>query len=286
MDRRLVQEAERLIEIALEEDGAFNDITTKLLFPKPKTIKARIEARQKLLVCGLWTAEIVFRKVSGDIKFKPQKRDCQWASAGEVLAYVEGDVRVVLGGERVALNLLSLLCGAATQTARFVRVAQRHEALVLDTRKTIPGMRRLLKYAVRVGGGFNHRFGLAERAMVKDNHKAVLGGDVRAVSFWRRVYERLGDAAQDAVVEVESEEEAVAAAKAGFKHIMLDNIEEDGLWRAVWGARKHGAKFVEVSGGVWLESLDKILGSWADGVSVGKLTLGFEYADVALEVDA
>ena len=106
MDRRLRQEAERLIEIALEEDDAFNDITTKLLFPKPQAIKAHIEARQELLVCGLWTAEIVFKRLSGDIKFKPQKRDCQWASAGEVLAYVEGDVRAVLGGERVALNCL------------------------------------------------------------------------------------------------------------------------------------------------------------------------------------
>jgi len=285
VEKRLVEEAERLIEMALEEDGAFNDMTTKLLFPKSKTIKARVEARQELLVCGLWTAEIVFRKLSGDIKFEPRKEDCLWAASGEVLAYVEGDVRAVLGGERVALNLLSLLCGAATETARFVRVAQRHEALVLDTRKSIPCMRRLLKYAVRVGGGFNHRFSLAERAMVKDNHKAALGGDVRTVSFWRRVYERLGDAAQDAVVEVESEEEAVAAAKAGFTHIMLDNIQEDGLWRAVWGARKHGAKFVEVSGGVRLERLDRILGSWADGVSVGRLTLGFECADVALEVD-
>ena len=285
MDSQLVQEAERLIEMALEEDDAFNDITTKLLFPKPKTIKARIEARQELLVCGLWTAEMVFRRLSGDIKFEPRKEDCQWAVSGEVLAYVEGDVRAVFGGERVALNLLSLLCGAATETARYVRVAQRHEALVLDTRKTIPGMRRLLKYAVRVGGGFNHRFNLAERVMVKDNHKAVLGGDARTVSFWRRVYERLGDAAQDAVVEAESVEEAVAAAKAGFKHIMLDNIEEDSLWRAVWSARKHGAKFVEASGGVRLERLDEILGSWADGVSVGKLTLGFECADVALEVE-
>jgi len=286
MEKELLEEARRLVETALKEDRAAFDVTTQRLFRGNPVVRARIEARQGLLVCGLWVAELAFRQLDPKIQFSPQKRDCDWAGAGETLALVRGGVRAVLGAERTALNILSLLCGAATETARFVRVAQKHEALVLDTRKTIPGMRRILKYAVRVGGGFNHRIDLSERVMVKDNHKRLLEGDPRKASFWRHVWGLLGDAAEDAVVEAESVEEALAAAEAGFRHIMLDNMEEAVLWRAVWGARKHGAKFVEVSGGVRLERLDAILGSWADGVSVGRLTLGFECADVALEVEA
>lgn len=285
MDSELFEEAMSVVEKGLREDMAREDVTTRRLFPENNKIKARIESRQEFVVCGLWVAEMAFKALDEEVFFEARKCDCDFVSCGEVLAYLEGRVWAILGAERTALNILSLLCGAATETARFVKLAQRHEALVLDTRKSIPGMRRLLKYAVRVGGGFNHRLTLAERVMVKDNHKRLLKGDPSTVAFWKRVYGLLGDSACDAVVEVESVEEAFAAAEAGFNHIMLDNMDKDHLWRAVWGAKERGAVFLEISGGVRRENLDEILGSWADGVSVGRLTLGFPTVDIALEVD-
>lgn len=268
----------RLIELALEEDLGPGDVTTPLVVAADATGDARIEARERLVVCGLGVARAVFRAVDPAIAFEVCAGEGERAAAGGVLARVSGPLRGVLAAERTALNFLGRLCGVATWTRRFVDAVAGTRAVVVDTRKTLPGWRALDKYATAVGGATNHRQGLYDGILLKDNHVALAGGVVQAVKTAR-------DAAPAGLrlqIEVESCEDAVAAVEAGADFLLLDNRTPDELERI---AQRIGDRaLLEASGGVRLENVRRIAETGVHRVSIGALTHSAPAVDVALEI--
>ena len=274
-----LDEINRILENALREDIGSGDITTNLLFPYDAECKAIILAKEEGLVAGLPIAEMVFRKLDKDIVFSEEKKDGDKVEPNQVLAEISGSQKSILTGERVALNFLQRLSGIATLTSRFVKAIHGLPVKILDTRKTTPGLRILDKYAVRVGGGFNHRFGLYEEVLVKDNHIKLAGGITRAVNILR---ERA--VAQKRIIEVEASTigEVEEALNVGADIILLDNMSPKMIKEAV-GLIK-GKALIEVSGGVTLENVREIAETGVDFISVGLLTHSPEALDIGLYV--
>ncbi len=270
-----------LVERALAEDLGSGDVTSNFTLPADLGLEAAVEARQELVVCGLEIAAAAFAAAGAPgppVGFQATRRDGDRARAGEVLAWVDGRARTVLAAERTALNFLGRLCGVATLTRRFVEAVAGTGCEIVDTRKTLPGWRVLDKYAVAVGGGRNHRAGLHDAILIKDNHIAAAGGVAAAVKA-----ARAGAPAHLWIqVEVESEEDAEAALDAGARSLLLDNRtpEELGGYVARFGDRA----LLEASGGVRLENVRAFAESGVHRVSVGALTHSAPNADVALEV--
>ena len=273
-----LSEINQILENALREDIGSGDITTNLLFPYDAECKAIILAKEEGLVAGLPIAEMVFRKLDKDIVFSEEKKDGDKVEPNQVLAEISGSQKSILTGERVALNFLQRLSGIATLTSRFVKAIHGQPVIILDTRKTAPGLRILDKYAVRVGGGFNHRFGLYEEVLVKDNHIKLAGGITRAVNILR---ER---AVTRKRIEVEASRisEVEEALNVGADVIMLDNMSPKMIKEAV-GLIK-GKALIEVSGGVTLENVREIAETGVDFISVGLLTHSPEALDIGLYV--
>ena len=260
---------------ALAEDIGPGDATARALLPDEMPGRARIEARQELVVCGLEVAREVFarRGVQIDVRGSDGAR----AAPGEVLAYVHGPAVEILAGERTALNFLQRLSGVATHTSRHVECVRGTRARVVDTRKTTPGWRALEKYAVRCGGGDNHRMGLYDGILIKDNHIAALGSVGEAV---KRARERapFGLRVQ---VEVESVDAARDAIAAGAHALLVDNQPPAVIRQVVELAG--GRVEVEASGGVTLANLAAIAACGVDRISIGALTHSAPAVDLALE---
>ncbi len=273
-----LSEINQILENALREDIGSGDITTNLLFPYDAECKAIILAKEEGLVAGLPIAEMVFRKLDKDIVWSEEKKDGDKVEPNQVLAGVSGSQKAVLTGERVALNFLQRLSGIATLTSRFVKAIHGLPVKILDTRKTAPGLRILDKYAVRVGGGFNHRFGLYEEVLVKDNHIKLAGGITRAVNILREraVARRRIEVEASTISEVEE------ALNVGADIILLDNMSPKMIKEAV-GLIK-GKALIEVSGGVTLENVREIAETGVDFISVGLLTHSPEALDIGLYV--
>jgi nicotinate-nucleotide pyrophosphorylase (carboxylating) len=267
-----------LLELALAEDIGPGDATTPLVVEEGRAGEAAIEARESLVVCGLGVAAAVFRALDPALAFRPLARDGVRARPGEPLAHVAGALRGILAGERTALNFLSRMCGVASWTRRFVDAVEGTGARIVDTRKTLPGWRALDKYAVAVGGGLNHRKGLYDAILLKDNHVALAGGVALAVKSARAA----APAHLTIQVEVESEEEAVAAVEAGAESLLLDNRSPEEMRRIA--ERLAGRAVLEASGGVVLENVRAIAESGVQRVSIGALTHSAPGADVALEI--
>jgi nicotinate-nucleotide pyrophosphorylase (carboxylating) len=268
-----------LVEFALAEDIGPGDATTALVIEPDREGTAIIEAREPLVVCGLEVAAEVFYQVDPDVEFQPRVRDGGRADAGNLLAEVSGNLRALLAGERTALNFLTRMCGVATLTRRFIDAVEGTGARIVDTRKTLPGWRTLDKYATAVGGAVNHRLGLFDGILLKDNHIAMAGGLELAVKA-------AVTAAPDNLriqVEVESEEDAVAAVEAGIDFLLLDNREGDEIRRIV--LRLRGRALLEASGGVTLENVRAIAESGVQRISIGALTHSAPGADVAMEIE-
>jgi len=267
-----------LLEWALAEDLGPGDATTPLVVPAGLEGEAVIEARQPLVVCGLRLAAAVFEAVDPCITFAAESRDGERLSPGEPLARVFGPLRSLLAAERTALNFLGRLCGVATFTRRFVDAIAGTGCTLVDTRKTLPGWRSLDKYATAVGGAVNHRMGLYDGILLKDNHVAAAGGTALAVKA------ALAAASPNlrVQVEVESEAEALAAIEAGADSLLLDNRSPDELRRIV--ARIGGRALLEASGGVTLENGRLLAGTGVQRISVGALTHSAPAADVAMEL--
>jgi len=266
------------IRLALKEDIGRRDITTQLIIPKGKTIKAGLMAKEDCVVCGLQVAGSVFMSQGKKIKFIPLVKDGQLVLKGKVLGRVEGNARAILTAERVALNFISLLSGIATKTCAYVKKARPYGARIMDTRKTIPGLRILQKYAVRMGGGFNHRMRLDEMIMVKDNHLKVIGGYKKLL--------RISDNYQKEL-EVENLKEFKEALKLNPNIILLDNMSLADMKQAVKIRKKQSAKrrtLLEASGGVTLNNVRKIAATGVDMISVGDLTHSLKSVDISLEV--
>jgi nicotinate-nucleotide pyrophosphorylase (carboxylating) len=269
-----------LLELALAEDLGPGDVTTELVIAPGRRGRARLEARTPLLVCGLELARAVFAALDPELLFEAQTRDGARAGAGEPLARLSGSLRAILAGERTALNFLGRLCGVATHTRRFVDAVEGTGARIVDTRKTLPGWRALDKYATAVGGAANHRMGLFDGILLKDNHVALAGGVALAVKAARS-----GAPAHLRVqVEVESEEQALEALEAGADFLLLDNRTPEELRRIA--RRVAGRALLEASGGVTLGNVRSVAASGVQRISVGALTHSAPGVDVALEIEA
>ena len=266
---------QELIDRALEEDLGSGDVTSAAVVPVDALARARIEQKAGGVIAGLRVAESVFRRVDPALRWHPHAREGEWRTGG-LVAEVAGSARSVLAGERGALNFLGRLSGIATLTARYVRAVEGTGTRILDTRKTTPGLRLLEKQAVRTGGGHNHRGGLFDAMLVKENHSALGGGVAEAT---RRA---LAAAAPDMGVEIECAtlEEVDAALAAGATSILLDNMSPGELREAV--SRASGVARTEASGGVSLETVRAIAETGVDWISVGALTHSAPALDISL----
>jgi len=267
-----------IVERALKEDLGSGDLTTRLLFPRAIKAKALIRAKQDAVLAGLSVAEAVFKKVDPKLKFQSLAQDGDRVRSGTEIARIVGDGRSLLKGERVALNFLQRLSGIATLTAQFVQTVKGTKATILDTRKTTPGLRELEKYAVRMGGGRNHRMNLSDGILIKDNHLALAGSLRRAVQETRR------KAPRGLKVEVEAtnlkEVEDALLVKADI--ILLDNMTIPQLKEAV--SLIDGRALTEVSGGVQLNTVREIAATGVDFISIGALTHSAPAVDLSMDI--
>jgi nicotinate-nucleotide pyrophosphorylase (carboxylating) len=259
---------------ALAEDVGDGDVTTRAVVPADARARAVIAQKEPGVIYGLDAAEEAFRQVDGALQVERRCEEGEWREGGEVLA-IEGRAAGILTAERVALNFLGRLSGVATLTARCVRTVQGTGVGVLDTRKTTPGLRALEKAAVRAGGGVNHRAGLYDEVLIKENHAALAGGVGEAV---RRA--RAGAPGLPLEVECGAPAEIDAALAAGAERILLDNMTVDELRAAV--AQVGGRAALEASGGVRLESLREIASVGIQFVSIGALTHSAAALDLSL----
>jgi nicotinate-nucleotide pyrophosphorylase (carboxylating) len=276
------------IKLCLKEDIGQRDITNEFIIPKDKIIKACLLARENCVISGLHVAGSVFLTQDKKIKFRPLVKDGQRVKKGKILAKIEGRARSILTAERVALNFLTLLSGIATKTRAYADEVKPHKVKILDTRKTIPGLRMLEKYAVRMGGGFNHRMSLDEMIMVKDNHLKVIGGYKRLLGVTRAYYRLLKvTEAYQMELEVENLKEFKEALKLKPDIILLDNMSLADMKKAVKILKKQSAErraLLEASGGVTLNNVRKIAATGVDMISIGDLTHSLKSVDISLEV--
>ena len=263
-----------LVEGALAEDVGEGDLTTAAVVPEGAHARARIEQKAPGVMAGLAVAEAVFERVDPELRFERQVDEGEWREGGPV-AEIQGAAAPILSGERVALNFLGHLSGVATLTARYVEAVDGTGATVLDTRKTTPGLRALEKEAVRAGGGTNHRAGLYDALLIKENHSALAGGVAEAT---RRALERAAGVPVE--VECASRAEVEEALAAGADRLLLDNMAPTELREMV--ALVAGRAQLEASGGVNLETVREIAETGVDFVSVGALTHSAPALDLSL----
>jgi nicotinate-nucleotide pyrophosphorylase (carboxylating) len=264
-----------LVKEALAEDVGNGDVTSKLTVPKDAQARARIDQKEPGVIAGLEVAEAVFREVDKSLRFMALTSEGQWSDGGPVCA-VDGNARSILAGERVALNFLGRLSGVATLTARYVEAIQGTKARILDTRKTTPLLRELEKKAVLAGGGFNHRFGLDDAILIKENHSKMAGGVGEAT---RKAIEGAPKSMM-IVVECASLQEVDEALSAGATHLLADNMTQQELRETV--ERSEGRATVEASGGVNLDTVRAIAETGVDYISVGALTHSAKALDLSL----
>lgn len=271
---------ENAVRAALEEDlGRAGDITTQAIIPAKASATAVIAAREDGVVAGLPLAHEAFRLLDSNATFEPCVADGDRIAGGEIIARIAGPARAVLSAERVALNYLGRLSGVATLTSRFAERIAHTKAKVCDTRKTTPGLRVFEKYAVRCGGGVNHRFGLDDAVLIKDNHIAIAGGIATAL--------RAAKAHVGHLVKIEIEVDTLAQLREvldeGADAVLLDNMSISQLREAV--ALIAGRLPCEASGGVTLETIAQIAETGVDLISVGALTHSARTLDLGLDID-
>jgi nicotinate-nucleotide pyrophosphorylase (carboxylating) len=271
-----------LVELALREDIGIGDLTSDVLIAPGREAKAVIIAGEKGVIAGLSVSELVFKLMNIEIVFTACVSDGDRVEKGKTVARVSGRARAVLAGERTALNFLSRLSGIATKTARFVERVGSHRAKVMDTRKTTPGWRILEKYAVRVGGGHNHRMGLYDAVLIKDNHLKLVEGRIgNVVAEAKKAHP-----SKRVEVETTNLSEVKDALGGNPDIIMLDNMSPVEVREAVEVVRKFGGIVqVEVSGGVTLENVEEFAATGADIISVGALTHSVRSLDFSMELD-
>lgn len=271
-------EVYRIISMALEEDMGKGDITSRSVIPEEAQMRFAFVAREPMVAAGLPVAQTVLEEVDLTIISEIHADEGQYVRAGAQLITGEGNARSVLAAERVALNLIQRMCGIATLTRRYVDAMEGTNTRLLDTRKTTPGLREIEKYAVRMGGGYNHRFRLDDGVLIKDNHIAVCGSITQAVTQARANTPIL----TRVEVECDTLEQVKEALAAGADMIMLDNMDIATLHQAV--NLVAGRVTLEASGGVSLETIRDIAATGVDYISVGKLTHSAPSIDIGLDI--
>ena len=271
--------AKRLIKIALEEDIASGDITTENLIPAEIRKKAYMTAKSDGVIAGLEVAEMVFRKLDKSLTWKPEVKDGDHVKKGAIIVRFEASYRAILTGERTALNFFQRMSGIATISAKYAGAVAGYKTIILDTRKTLPGYRLLDKYSVKTGGAENHRIGLFDMVMIKDNHIAVAGGITPAVnqirskvSPWVRIE-----------IEATSLDHVREAVSAGADMIMLDNMDNAMMKEAV--RIINGKAKVEASGNMTLDRLKDVADTGVDYISVGGLTHSVQAMDISQRIE-
>jgi nicotinate-nucleotide pyrophosphorylase (carboxylating) len=272
-----------VVAAALEEDGARGDVTTRALVPPGQQGRGVIVAKSDGVLCGLAVAAAAFAALDPSISFEPLVQEGASIASGDLLARVSGPLAPILSAERVALNFLQRLSGVASATRRMVDAIAGTQARILDTRKTTPGLRALERYAVRCGGGHNHRFNLSDAVLIKDNHLAAARARGLTIA---QVLEQARRAAPEGMrieIEVTSVEEACEALDAGAQALLLDNMSLADMRRAVELA--HGRATTEASGGVTLENVRAVAETGVDYISAGALTHSAPALDMSLEIE-
>lgn len=268
-----------LIEAAIEEDIGRGDVTTEATIAEDVTSRARLMTKEEIVLAGMEVFIEVYAVLDSTVDIKPAHKDGDFLAVGTIIAELEGPARSLLAGERVALNFLQRLCGIATLTRRYVAAVKGYNVEIIDTRKTTPGWRLLEKYAVRLGGGKNHRHDLGDGVLIKDNHIVAAGGIRQAVEMARKHSHHL----LKIEVEVETLDQVEEALQVGAEVIMLDNMPTTMLAE---GVKMIGRRaIVEASGGVSLETVTAVARTGVDLISVGKLTHSAPAADIHVEFD-
>jgi nicotinate-nucleotide pyrophosphorylase (carboxylating) len=276
------QDAKTLIRLALAEDVRTGDFTSLWTLPEKQVQTATLTAKENGIVAGLPIIPLVFSELGGNVKIDAFIQDGDSVKAGDKIATIAGETKILLCGERVMLNFLQQLSGVATITGKFVAILKSGKTKVLDTRKTIPGFRTLQKYAVLAGGGSNHRMGLWDMVLVKDNHIAAAGGVLEA---WNAVKKRN---AQNLKVEIEVEnlEQLKSLLGLGIDRIMLDNMSNETMREAVSIVRESGDSVeLEASGNMTLERVGEIADIGLDFISVGALTHSVKSLDISMRIN-
>jgi len=270
------------IRLWLEEDVGAGDITSMATIPAGSESRGIIHVKEDGVICGLPVAAAVFAEVDPSLAFTPRCGEGARVSRGDVVAEVYGSTRSILRGERLALNLLQRMSGIATRTRAFADALEGAPVRLVDTRKTTPGHRMLEKYAVRVGGGHNHRYGLYDAVLIKDNHIKASGGIAKAVAAAREFIPHT----MKIEVETESLAQVEEALEAGADIIMLDNMETGLMAEAVRLIKARSPRtIVEASGGVTLETVGQIARTGVDVISVGSLTHSIRALDISLDLN-
>jgi len=278
-----INQAIRIVRLALDEDIGSGDVTTDAVIPSDARLRVVIRARTPAVVAGLPVVRLVYRELSTSVDIQFYAQDGDFVGAGAILARIEGPARPILTGERVALNFIQRLSGIATLTAKFVEAVRGTKATIVDTRKTTPGLRLLEKYAVRCGGGKNHRFGLFDAVLIKDNHLGVLGRIssnpvAYAVKLAKQKYPEL-----KVEVEVEDLQQLDWAIEAGADVVLLDNMSIDMIRDAVKQAA--GRVQLEASGGITLANVREVAETGVDYISVGALTHSAPAVDIGMDFE-
>ena len=271
-------EMDKLIEMALREDIGDGDMTTSSIVSTPLEATAHLVAKEGLILAGIDIFHQVYKKLDADLELIKHFEDGDEVSQGSMIGEISGKVAVILKGERIALNFLQHLSGIATLTHKFVMMVKSYPVKILDTRKTTPGWRALEKYAVKMGGGENHRFGLFDAVLIKDNHIRAAGGIGEAV---RRVKDKVPHSFK---IEVETSnlQEVKEALDGGVNTIMLDNMSTEMMKEAVAMVNKR--VLVEASGNTGLDNIEEIASTGVDFISVGALTHSAKAVDISLKV--
>jgi len=269
---------DKIVEQALLEDIGTGDITTEFILPSDLKAKGIIKTSEEGVVAGLDIACLIFKKLDSEIVFQEKIKDGTKVARGKVLAEISGSARTILKGERAALNFLQRMSGIATITSKFCQEIKNLPVRIVDTRKTTPGLRILEKYAVLMGGGYNHRFGLYDAVLIKDNHIAVAGGIKSAVNSVRKQISHM----IKIEIEVENLSQLQEALEMKVDIVMLDNMDLETMKEAVKIVK--GEALIEASGGITLEKVREIAQTGVDLISVGALTHSVKSLDISMEV--
>ncbi len=269
---------DKIIDLALEEDLGPGDVTTLAIIDASTRGKARLLAKEEIVLAGIEVFDRVLSRLDPEISVRSNFRDGDVVPEGSEIGLVEGSIRGILSGERTALNFLQHLSGIATATRRYVEKTDPTRVRLIDTRKTTPGLRVLEKYAVRMGGGFNHRMGLFDGILIKDNHIAAAGSISEAVIKARATVPHT----VRIEVEVDDLRGLEEAIEAGADAVLLDNMSTEEMRNAVQAAR--GRVLLEASGGITLESVEEISQTGVNLISVGAITHSARSVDISLEL--